>query len=178
MPSGFHLLGQALADGFEGELAGVVNAHPGEGFQAPDAGDVEHVAAFPLAQVGQYGPQHVQRTKHIHVELAVDFLGVDFLDAAQRAVTRIIDNDIEVAELADGVGNGLFHLGLVGYFHHEAVALAVGFLGELVGLRLLAEGRGYFIAFFEEQIGQRSAKSGANAGNEPVFGSCHKSCVC
>ena len=64
-----HLRGQALANAFEGEFGAVVDAHPWEGAQPANAGDVEDVAALALPQMGQHGAQHPQRAKHIDVEL-------------------------------------------------------------------------------------------------------------
>ena len=51
-----------------------------------------------------------------------------------------------------------------------AAAVAAGFLGELVGLLLVAEGGGHLVAFGEQQRGQRFAEAGGSAGDEPVFG--------
>lgn len=101
----------------------------------------------------QHGPQHVQGPKHVHVELTVHFGRINFLDAAQGAVARVVYYHVEVAQGANGVGYGLLYLLLVGYFADEAAPVGASFPAELVGLLLLAESGGYFVAFAEAVLG-------------------------
>ena len=169
-----HLLREALTNSLQREFRGIVNAYARERLQPADAGNIEHVAAALLAQVRQHRPQHVQRPKHVHIELPLHFLGRHLLDAAQRAVASVIHNHIELAEMSDGIGHSLLHLGLVGYLAHEAPAAGTGFLTKCFGLFFFAKGSRHFIAFFKQQVGQRGPETRRDAGNKPDFGSRHE----
>ena len=117
----------------------------------------------------QHGPQHPQGPEHVYVELPLHFGFVDFLDGPQRAVAGVVYHYVEVAQGGDGLLHGPGYAGRIGHVEHDAPAVAAGFPSEFIGLGLVTERGGYFIAFGQQQFGQRFTEAGRGPGDEPVF---------
>jgi len=72
------------------------------------------VARALRSQVRQHGPSQPQGTKQVHLELLPGFGFRDFLDAARRAIPRVVDHHVEAPKYADGKLHSFLQLRGVG----------------------------------------------------------------
>ena len=128
---------KALGVANEGELAGDVREHVRHGEFAADAGDVDDrrlaVGGVALEQVRKSGIGGVERSEEVggHSALVgfygLIFNGTDFNDAS------VVDEDVDVAEEADGVVDErgcLFGVGEIGGEQENIVRMLDGFVCE------------------------------------------------
>ncbi len=112
----------------EGEFAGDIGEHVGHGEFAADAGDVDDgcvfVSGLPVEEMGKRGVRGVEGGEEVGGHGAavsgdgLVFDGADFDDAG------VVDEDVDAAEVADGVvdeGDGLGGVGEVGGDEEDVV---------------------------------------------------------
>ena len=125
---------EAFGEADEGEFAGDVGEHVGHGEFAADAGDVDDggvaVAGFAVEQVRERGVGGVEGGEEVGGHGAavggegLVFDGADFDDAG------VVDEDVDAAEVADGVVDehgGLGGVGEVGGDEEDVVGGLDGF---------------------------------------------------
>ena len=96
----------------QGPLGGVVTAQVGEGDDAADRGDLHDVTAALGPQEGQ--PGDPQGAVEVGLHLTADLLLGQLLDRAEQAVSGVVDDHVQAAEVLVRPLDGLECGGLVG----------------------------------------------------------------
>nr|ANY57991.1 LysR transcriptional regulator [uncultured bacterium] len=93
------LLPQRFGKAFERPLRGVVGTDAGVGAHAALAGHLHQVAAALAPQDGQHRLRDPHRAEEVGLHLLPQFAFREFLDHAEVAVARVVDDDVDAPEV-------------------------------------------------------------------------------
>lgn len=94
---------EAATDEVDGGFGGAVEGEAGQGGLADDGGDIDDLAAALAFHVGDGGLGAVEEGEDVGVEEGLHVGRGDFVEAAVLAEAGVVDEDIEAAEVGDGV---------------------------------------------------------------------------
>src|SRR6476646_890325 len=126
-----------------------------------------------LAQERQRRLRHPQRTEEVSLHLRSRLPLAELLDHAELAVSRVVDHDIEPAEVVVSSGDRVEHRLAGGDVEGERRYGVAVFVRQIPQRRRVAGGRGHLVAAFQGGDGPLAAEAARRAGDEPDLG-CHE----
>lgn len=172
-PLWLQLLLQSFREAFHRPLAGAVDAERRHAALAADGRDLLDAAAgrgVLLAHGLEGCARDVQKAVEIHVHLSPDLLIGQAFEFAREAVAGVVDDDVDAAEVCDGLGEGSLDGRLVGdvAVDSEEIVFGGGWEGEFRGV---AGGGDDFVAFFEALFDVVVAEASGGASYKEDLGS-------
>lgn len=101
----------------------------------------------------------VDDAPEVGVNLALEFVGGHLLEGSDEAVAGVIDEDIDVAEVSGGGGDGGFGLGRVLYVECEGEDAFAVLLDEGCKLMGITGGGGEEVSVGEDRFGEGAAET-------------------
>jgi hypothetical protein len=131
-------------------------------------GDCEHQAGALLAHHRQDGASDIHRAEQQRLELIADLFRAELLEEAGEEIPRVVDQDVDPAELSDGgldCSLGVLRAGDVELDCQQAVVVA----DRRRDLRAIAAGGHDRMPGGQDGLGGVDAQAPACAGDQPHF---------
>lgn len=156
---------EGLGQAHDGKLGGAILAQRRHAAEAGQGRDVDNAAAPMLAHAGQHGLDHAAEAEDVDLEHLSDLRLFAFFDGGEVAYAGVVDQHVDGTELRlSGLhrGSHLIGLGDVQLQHQHLVGGGVA-----VQAGGVACGDHRAVALLDGLLGQRQAKAGGTAGDEP-----------